>query len=99
MSKPVRIFIEYKVKPSLIQQYELQMEKVLDRLPTFGANQINWFQDDTEKYIETFSLPTISHFLAFRKMRGQKKNPVFGGLDQFLEGGIENIQIRAVKVK
>jgi hypothetical protein len=99
MSKPVRIFIEYKVKPSLIQQYELQMEKVLERLPTFGANQINWFSEDKQKYTETFSLPTISHFIAFRKLRGEKKNPLFGQLDQFLEGGIENIQIHAVKVK
>jgi hypothetical protein len=99
MSNSVRIFIEYKVKPSLIQQYEMQMEKVLEQLPTFGANQINWFKEDRQKYIETFSLPTISHFIAFRKLRGEKKNSIFGELDQFLEGGIENIQIHAVKVK
>ncbi|MBM6616461.1 hypothetical protein [Bacillus suaedaesalsae] len=95
----IKIFIEYKVKESFIQQYEEQMEKVLDSLPSFGARQIEWFQNGKQHYIETFSLPTISHFVAFRKMRGEKLNQIYGCLDQFMEGGIDNIQMHAVKVK
>lgn len=99
LSKPVRIFIEYKVKESLIQQYEEHMEKVLDSLPSFGAHQIEWFNNGNQNYIETFALPTISHFVAFRKLRGEKLNRIFGCLDQFMEGGIENTQMHAVKVE
>jgi hypothetical protein len=100
MEKGVRIYIEYKVKPSLIQQYELQMENVLKQLPTFGADHINWFHVDTEKkYIEMFSLPTISHYVALRKMRAKACHTKFGMLDQFIEGGLQNIQMHAVKVQ
>ncbi|KAA0544943.1 hypothetical protein FZW96_19155 [Bacillus sp. BGMRC 2118] len=99
MSKRVRIFIEYKVKESFIQQYEEHMKKVLDSLPTYGAGEIEWFRKEKQSYMETFSLPTISHYVAFRKMREGKLHQVYGCIDQFMEGGIENIQMHAVKVK
>ncbi|MFZ3590967.1 hypothetical protein ACOI1C_17345 [Bacillus sp. DJP31] len=99
MSKPVRIYIEYNVKPLFIKQYEHQMKKVLNQLPTFGADQIKWFKNDKQTYFESFSLPTISHFIALRKLRNIKDHSIFGSLDQFIEGGTQNIQINAIKVE
>ncbi|MFD1739693.1 hypothetical protein ACFSCX_24725 [Bacillus salitolerans] len=96
----VRIFIEYKVKSSHVHQYEQQMKNVLSFLPTFGADQINWFHEERDsKYIESFLLPTISHYVALKKIRAKTCHTIFGILDQFIEGGIQNIQIHAVKVQ
>lgn len=99
MSKPIRIFIEYNVKASLIQQYEEQMKKVLNRLPTFGADQVIWYKSKDQTYIESFLLPTVSHFIALRKIRSSEGNTTFGILSEFIEGGPKNIQIHAIKVK
>jgi hypothetical protein len=99
LSKPIKIFIEYNIKPSHTKEYENEMENVLGGLPSFGAKQINWYCNEKQTYIESFSLPTISHFVALRKLRNKRGHSIFGILDQFIEGGIENIQIHAVKVQ
>ncbi len=99
MPKPIRIFIEYNVHSSLIQQYEDHMRLVLKRLSSYGADSVFWYENKEYRYIESFLLPTVSHFMALRKIRKTKGNTTFGLLDQFIEGGPENIQIHAIKVK
>jgi hypothetical protein len=99
MNKTYKIFIQYKIKPSHKKEYERLMKKVIGHLPFFGANQIDWYSNEHNTYSEIFSLPTISHYVALKKLRNKRKHSIFGLLDQFIEGGIENIQIHAVKVK
>jgi hypothetical protein len=99
LAKPIRIFIEYNIKSSYTKEYEDEMKKVLGGLPAFGANHINWYCNEKQTYIESFSLPTISHFVALRKIRSKREHSIFGVLDQFIEGGMDNIQIHAVKVQ
>jgi hypothetical protein len=99
MNQTCRIYIQYQIKSPFIKEYEMMMKKVIDYLPTLGANQIDWYSYEQDIYLESFSLPTISHFVAFKKLRNKRKHSIFGVLDQFIEGGIENIQIHAIKVQ
>ncbi|WP_246943063.1 hypothetical protein [Bacillus pinisoli] len=99
MNKPLKIYIHYKIKPNHTNEYEKIMEKVIGYMPSFGAHQIDWYSPEKDMYAESFSLPTISHFIALRNLRNGKKHSIFGLLDQFIEGGVENVQIHAVKVQ
>ncbi|MBM7662582.1 hypothetical protein JOC85_003392 [Bacillus mesophilus] len=99
MNQTCRIYIQYQIKSTYIKEYENMMKKVIDYLPSLGANQIDWYNCEQDTYLESFSLPTVSHFVALKKLRNKRKHSIFGMLDQFIEGGIENIQIHAIKVQ
>ncbi|WP_456276726.1 hypothetical protein [Bacillus sp. AK128] len=99
MNKTYKIYIQYKVNPIYVKEYESLMEKVIGYLPSFGANQINWYSYEKNIYLESFSVPTASHYMALKKLRNKQRHSIFGLLDQFVEGGLENIQIHAVKVQ
>lgn len=99
MSKGLQIFIEYPIRKNAIKQYEETMKNVLCLLPEFGAVHIQWYLSTIKSnhYVETFYVPTESHFFALKRLRKEKQHNVFGVFEQFVEGGMNEIQYLALK--
>lgn len=101
MSQYLQIFMEYKIRPEKIAEYERLMEQVIKNLPEYGAYDIQWFiaDDQPHLYVEMFKLPTQSHFMALKKIRQSETHHLFGKIAQMVEGGCEKIHCWAFHQK
>ncbi|MBU8908869.1 hypothetical protein [Desertibacillus haloalkaliphilus] len=101
MEQSLQIFIEYKVKPTKVKEYEEVMEKVVDLLPEFEASDIQWFiaTDQPYLYVEMFKVPTKSHYLALKKLRQSDEHHLFSQIGPMVEGGLKSIHCWAFQAK
>lgn len=99
MKQNVQMIVQYEVKGSLFSQYEEVMSKVIDKLSSYDAAEITVCHYDTNacKIMESFFLPTESHYFVLKKLRKSKKHNVFGSLDPFISGGLAEMDCWAVK--
>lgn len=100
-SSTLQIFIEYKVKESKLNKYELIMKEVVKKLPEFSAEKIEWFvaTDQPFLYVEMFQVPTLAHYQALKKLRKTVDHPLFGQLDDLIEGGLEKLNCWAFQTQ
>lgn len=101
MTKPLQIFMEYKIIPQKIKEYEAAMEMVLTTLPNYDVSEIEWFvaEDQPYLYVEMFEVPTVSHYQALKKLRQSTEHPVFSSIVPFIEGGEKKIHCWAFQRK
>ncbi|WP_026581727.1 hypothetical protein [Bacillus sp. J33] len=99
MKPKVQMIVQYEVKDSLFSQYQAVMSKVIEMLPSYDAAEIDvsHYDADSYKIIESFLVPTESHYFALKKLRKSKKHNVFGSLDPFLSGGLAQMDCWALK--
>ncbi|MCM3762235.1 hypothetical protein M3212_15790 [Alkalihalobacillus oceani] len=101
MTKPLQIFMEYKVKEAEIESYEAAMKEVIQALPEYGASRIEWFvaEDQPHLYVEMFEVPTQSHYHVLKKLRRSEEHSLFRTIVPYIEGGAENIHCWAFQRK
>ncbi|MDE3838020.1 hypothetical protein C0966_01195 [Bacillus methanolicus] len=98
MKNQLQMIVYYEVKDSYFSQYKEAMDHIVALLPSFGAAEIKWRQIDSEPYriVESFLLPTESHYFALKKLRKSKYHTVFGCLDRFISGGLKQVECCAL---
>lgn len=101
MTKPLQIFMEYKVKEAEIEPYEEAMKEIIQVLPEYGASQIEWFvaEDQPHLYVEMFEVPTLSHYHVLKKLRRSEEHSLFRKVVPYIEGGAEKIHCWAFQRK
>ncbi|PWW25430.1 hypothetical protein DFO73_11328 [Cytobacillus oceanisediminis] len=99
MKQNVQMIVQYEVKNTSFSQYQEVISKVIDMLPSYDAAEINisHYAADSYKIIESFIVPTESHYFALKKLRKSKKHNVFGSLDPFISGGLAKMDCWALK--
>ncbi|MBM7097741.1 hypothetical protein JSY36_18555 [Bacillus sp. H-16] len=93
MNRKLQIFLEYKVKEDRLEEYEELMKDVLPALSEYGAKDVDWYEAADQKtlYVEMFTMPTMSHYHALKKLRCTNEHPLFSKLDHVVEGGIRKV--------
>ncbi|MCD8503222.1 MAG: hypothetical protein LRY71_18180 [Bacillaceae bacterium] len=101
MTHTLQFFIEYKVNPNSVKEYECIMEQIVERLPEYGAEKIEWFisQDEPYVFMEKFTVPTLAYYHALKKYRKSKDHQLFGQLDPYVEGGLEKLKCWAFQTQ
>lgn len=99
MNKQLQIFLEYKIDKKKRVSYEQDMKQVLNVMSELEANNIQWFVHATQsdQYVEMFRVPTESHYYALKKIRSSLDHQVFGVLDDYIDGGLNNINYWALR--
>ncbi|KHF41289.1 hypothetical protein [Halalkalibacter okhensis] len=93
MTKPLQIFMEYKVNKEYINEYEQAMKEIIEVLPDYEATNISWYvaDDQPHLYVEMFEVPTTSHYQALKKLRRSNEHAIFSKMVPLIEGGAEKI--------
>ncbi|WP_332630958.1 hypothetical protein [Halalkalibacter flavus] len=101
MTKPLQIFMEYKVNKSCISEYEQVMKEIMDVLPDFEATNIQWYvaDDQPHLYVEMYEVPTTSHYQILKKLRRSKEHLIFSKMVPLIEGGADKIHCWAFQRK
>ncbi|WP_100406398.1 hypothetical protein [Bacillus solitudinis] len=101
MTKPLQIFMEYKINKENLHEYEQAMVTVLDTLTEFEATNIQWFISEEQPFlfVEMFQLPTTSHYHALKKLRQSHEHPIFGSIIPYIQGGTDKIHCWAFQRK
>ena len=96
----IQMIIQYEVKQSLLGQYQEAIDKISDTLPQFEADMFSYSQSEQRNmFIESFFVPTEAHYHAMKKLRLSRSHSVFGRLEDFVPGGLEQIGFMAIKQK
>jgi hypothetical protein len=97
----LQIFIEYTVKATDVDKYEELMKEIIDKLPEYSAEKIQWFRatDQPFLYVEMFQVPNAAHYQALKKLRKSLDHSTFGQLDHFIEGGLEKLNCWAFQTQ
>lgn len=96
----IQMIIQYEVKQSLLGQYREAIDKISDMLPEFEADMFSYSQSEQRNmFIESFYVPTEAHYHAMKKLRLSRSHSVFGRLEDFVPGGLEQIGFMAIKQK
>jgi hypothetical protein len=82
--------LHYEVNENFYQQYKEAIPHIISNLHAFEAHEIQ-LNESKNKVIETFLLPTESHYYALKKLRKSKSHSLFGSLDPFIKGGLQQI--------
>jgi hypothetical protein len=90
MNSQIQMVIHYEVNENCSHQYKEAIHHILSNLHAFEAHQIQ-LNESQNKVIETFLLPTESHYYALKKLRKSKNHSLFGCLDPFIKGGLQQI--------
>jgi mRNA deadenylase 3'-5' endonuclease subunit Ccr4 len=97
MNKQIRIYVEYKIEESAIQQYHMLLDQIVKTLERFDAKHIECCKSEKQnQYMEIFTVPTESHFHAIKKIHKNKNHSIFGKLHEIVSGGSERILCRAL---
>lgn len=101
MTKPLQIFMEYKVYPNKIHEYEQAMKHIKTVLSEYEATQVEWYiaEDQPFLYVEMCEVPTRSHYHVLKELRKSSNHPVFGKIIPFIEGGAAKIHCWAFQRK
>ncbi|WP_175987963.1 hypothetical protein [Bacillus sp. Marseille-Q1617] len=99
MKKSLQIYLEYEIKHSLHHQYRQIMENILHTLPEYDAMNICWEKSeaDSNRYIETFDVPTEAHYFALKRLRTSRRHLLFGLLDDCICGGLKEMTCFGLK--
>ncbi|HLO11002.1 MAG TPA: hypothetical protein VK190_01975 [Pseudoneobacillus sp.] len=98
MNNEIQMVLQYEVNESSRQQYNEAIHQILSKLPSFEAFQIQ-LNEAQNTVIETFLLPTESHYYALKKLRKSKNHSIFGCLDPYIKGGLQQIGCYGIKKK
>lgn len=90
------MIIQYEIKEHSYKQYKEAIGHIISKLPTFEADEIH-LNESQNKVVETFLLPTESHYYALKKLRKSKSHSLFGCLDPFIKGGLQQIGCYGLK--
>jgi hypothetical protein len=96
MNSEIKMVVHYEINEKMHRQYKEVINYILSQLSTFEAKQIQ-INESQNKVIETYLLPTESHYYALKKLRKSKSHSVFGSLDPFIKGGLEQINFYGLK--
>jgi hypothetical protein len=96
MNTQIQMVIHYEINEKLYPQYKEAIHHIVSNLPSFEADQIE-LKESQNKVIETFLLPTESHYYALKKLRKSKSHSIFGCLDPFIKGGLQQIDCYGFK--
>ncbi|MDN4075240.1 hypothetical protein [Fictibacillus terranigra] len=101
MNQKLTVFIEYKVKPGIIEQYEHQMQNVLVELKKDGAGNISWLKalDQDALYVESFDVGSRDSYQSLKQLRLSESHPVYGPLEKFISGGMAKLHCWAFEKK
>ncbi len=101
MKNSLQIFLEYEIKQNFQPQYKEIMKKILNTLPQYDACNILWekSEDHSNRYIETYVVPTESHYHALKRLRTSRRHLLFGLLDECICGGLKEIKCFGLKTK
>ncbi|UCZ54100.1 hypothetical protein LGQ02_04785 [Bacillus shivajii] len=93
MKKPIKVFLEYKIKNEYKKEYEALIPKILKENQSYDAIDVDWFEavDQNNLYVEMFEIPTMDHYYAVKKDREDKDHPIFGKLDECIDGGLKKL--------
>lgn len=96
----IQMIIQYEVKQNLLEQYRETMDGISAMLQDFEADMFSCSQSEQRNmFIESFYVPTESHYHALKKLRQSRTHSVFGRLEDFVPGGLERIGFMAIKQK
>jgi hypothetical protein len=96
MKTQIQMVIHYEVNEKSYRQYKKVIHQILTNLPSFEANDIQ-INESENKVIETYLLPTESHYYALKKLRKSKSHSIFGCLDPFIKGGLQQMDCYGIK--
>lgn len=96
MNSQIQMVIHYEVNETSKLQFKEAIHHILSNLPSFEANHIQ-INESENKVVETFLLPTESHYYALKKLRKTKDHSIFGSLDPFIKGGLQQIGFYGIK--
>lgn len=96
MKTQIQMVIHYEVNETFYPQYKEAIHHIISNLHAFEAYQIQ-LNESQNKVIETFLLPTESHYYALKKLRKSKSHSLFGCLDPFIKGGLQHIGCYGLK--
>lgn len=96
MNSQIQMVIQYEVNETSYQQYKEVLHHILSNLPSYEADHIQ-INESENKIVETFLLPTESHYYALKKLRKTKSHSIFGSLDPFIKGGLQQIGFYGIK--
>jgi hypothetical protein len=101
MKNTVHIYMEYEIKQNFKPQYKQIMTNIRETLPHYDAFNINWekAEDDSNRYIESFLVPTESHFHVLKRLRMSRRHLLFGLLDECICGGLQDINLVCLKTE
>ncbi|WP_174732566.1 hypothetical protein [Mesobacillus harenae] len=95
----LKMVIEYDVKQCEINRYKNKLALIISTLTKYDADEIECLQsvEKTNRFVESFKIPTEAHYFAIKKLRLSKDHSVFGELDALLVGGLTELQFFAIK--
>ncbi len=101
MNKNIYIFMEYKIKTEKRKLYQQLMKETAAALSDYQVESFQWFQAVDQKglYVEMFHVPALSYYHTLKKERRSKDHPIFGKLEECVEGGLEKINCWAFYAK
>ncbi|EIT84669.1 hypothetical protein A374_13295 [Fictibacillus macauensis ZFHKF-1] len=93
MKQRISVFIEYKIKEHVIEQYESQMERVLFEMKKAGITNLSWMKayDQPFLYVESFDVSSIEAYKTIKAQRLQENHAVYGELHSLIHGGVGKI--------
>ncbi|MGC4377006.1 hypothetical protein WD019_08715 [Fictibacillus sp. Mic-4] len=93
MKQPVTVFIEYKINKDIIKLYEKNMKDVIRELQNLGATHLSWLKaaDQENLYVESFTVHSISLYQSIKEKRTNPSHPIFGMLEECIEGGLKKL--------
>ncbi|UII56644.1 hypothetical protein LS684_03935 [Cytobacillus spongiae] len=99
MKNDIQMIVQYHIKDAFVHQYQQAINDIIKKLPTFDAQefQYSYSESDPSKIIETYMVPTESHYYALKKLRKNKSHSVFGSLDELIHGGLQQMECCALK--
>ncbi|MBW3110526.1 MULTISPECIES: hypothetical protein [Bacillaceae] len=101
MKNTLHIYLEYEIKQHLKPRYKQIMTSIAETLPQYDACDISWekAEDTSNRYIETFVVPTESHFHVLKRLRKSRRHLLFGLLDECICGGVKEINLICLKTE
>ena len=101
MKNSLQIYLEYEIKQNLQPQYKQIMNTIINTLPQYDASNIQWEKSESSsnRYMETFAVPTESHYHALKRLRTSHRHLLFGLLDECICGGLKEIKCIGLKTK
>ncbi|MGR3763295.1 hypothetical protein [Rossellomorea sp. NS-SX7] len=99
MKKSLHIYLEYEIKQSVHHKYRQIMKNIIHSLPQYDAMNIRWEKSDADsnRYIETFVVPTEAHYYALKRLRTSRRHLLFGLLDDCICGGLKEMKCIGLK--
>lgn len=101
MNNKLTVFIEYKIKSDTIEPYEAHMENVIKELKKDGAYTVSWMKaiDQDLLYVESFDVADEAAYQYIKESRLSGDHPVYGKLDNMINGGLPKLHCWAFQKK